>query len=50
MADVTRIPDDEAPTTSTAGGFPDKIIEKLRLKIPGYKLQSEISRGGQAIV
>jgi serine/threonine protein kinase len=50
MADVTRIPDDEAPTASAGGGLPDKTIEKLRLKIPGYKLQSEISRGGQAVV
>jgi serine/threonine protein kinase len=39
-----------SPTQSFEGGNSDDWIDRLKLRIPRYRLVSEISRGGQAIV
>src|SRR5579871_1517729 len=47
---MTNRPDDFISSGPSSDGLPSTWIERLQINVPGYKLLSEIARGGQAVV
>jgi endo-1,4-beta-xylanase len=40
----------DIPTTAPSDQLPRRLVDKLKIQVPGYKLVSIIGRGGQAVV
>src|SRR5215471_14068955 len=51
MPDASNISQSPDPgPTQAYDELPPRLLRKLRVSVPGYKLQNVIARGGQAIV
>lgn len=48
--DDSAVSSSDAPSIAAGDELPEHLLGKLRLKVPGYRLQCEIGAGGQAVV